>query len=45
LGGYTVQVTTELRPLLNDIKASATSTARLIALLELNDLLSFATED
>lgn len=45
LGGYMSQVSSRLRTLLNDIKATADPTTRLIALQELSELLSISTED
>ena len=45
LGGYMGQVSSRLRTLLNDIKPSASPSTRLVALQELNDLLSFSTEE
>lgn len=45
LGGYMGQISSRLRQLLNDIKPTSSPTKRLVALQELNDLLSFSTED
>lgn len=45
LGGYMSQLNSRLRTLLNDIKPSADSSSRLIALQELSEILSISTED
>ena len=45
LGAMSGQLTSHLRTLLNNIKPSASSTTRLLALQELSELLSISTED